>query len=78
MSIAETLNLNVKCVASLDEALDHIHLHGAGHTEASIDLCKLAGLSPLGVIVEIVDEDGTMARGEKLVEISEKYNLTII
>ena len=53
-------------------------LQRAGHTEASIDLCKLAGLSPLGVIVEIVDEDGTMARGQKLVEISEKYNLTII
>ena len=53
-------------------------LQRAGHTEASIDLCKLAGLSPLGVIVEIVDEDGTMARGQKLVEISKKYNLTII
>ena len=53
-------------------------LQRAGHTEASIDLCKLAGLSPLGVIVEIVDEDGTMARGQKLVEISEKYDLTII
>ena len=53
-------------------------LQRAGHTEASIDLCKLANLSPVGVIVEIVDEDGTMARGQKLVEISEKYNLSII
>ena len=53
-------------------------LQRAGHTEAIIDLCKLANLSPLGVIVEIVDEDGTMARGPKLVEISEKYNLSII
>tara|TARA_Y100001970_G_scaffold71613_1_gene90926 strand:+ start:354 stop:1565 length:1212 start_codon:yes stop_codon:yes gene_type:complete len=53
-------------------------LQRAGHTEASIDLCKLANLSPLGVIVEIVDEDGTMARGQKLIEISEKYNLSII
>ncbi len=53
-------------------------LQRAGHTEASIDLCKLADLSPLGVIVEIIDEDGTMARGQKLVEISKKYNLSII
>jgi 3,4-dihydroxy 2-butanone 4-phosphate synthase / GTP cyclohydrolase II len=53
-------------------------LQRAGHTEASIDLCKLANLSPLGVIVEIIDEDGTMARGQKLVEISKKYNLSII
>ena len=53
-------------------------LQRAGHTEASIDLCKLANLSPVGVIVEIVDEDGTMARGQKLVEISEKHNLSII
>ena len=53
-------------------------LQRAGHTEASIDLCKLANLSPVGVIVEIVDEDGTMARGQKLVEISEKYKLSII
>ena len=53
-------------------------LQRAGHTEASIDLCKLANLNPLGMIVEIVDEDGTMARGQKLVEISQKYNLSII
>ncbi len=53
-------------------------LQRAGHTEASVDLCKLANLNPLGMIVEIVDEDGTMARGQKLVEISQKYNLSII
>ena len=53
-------------------------LQRAGHTEASIDLCKLANLSSAALIVEIVDEDGTMARGEKLVEISEKYNSALI
>ena len=53
-------------------------LQRAGHTEASIDLCKLADLAPAAVIVEIVDEDGSMARGEKLIEISNRYNLSII
>ena len=53
-------------------------LQRAGHTEASVDLCKLANLNPLALIVEIVDEDGTMARGQKLVEIAEKYDLSII
>ena len=53
-------------------------LQRAGHTEASIDLCKSANLAPVAVIVEIVDEDGSMARGEKLVEIAKKYDLSII
>ena len=53
-------------------------LQRAGHTEASIDLCKLANLSPAALIVEIVDEDGSMARGEKLVEIAKEYDLSII
>ena len=53
-------------------------LQRAGHTEASVDLCKLANLNPLALIVEIVDEDGTMARGQKLVEIADKYDLSII
>ena len=53
-------------------------LQRAGHTEASIDLCKLANLSPVALIVEIVDEDGSMARGEKLLEIAKNYNLSII
>jgi len=53
-------------------------LQRAGHTEASVDLCKLAGLSPAALIVEIVDEDGSMARGKKLREIAKKYNLSII
>ena len=53
-------------------------LQRAGHTEASVDLCKLANLSPAALIVEIVDEDGSMARGEKLVEIAKEYDLSII
>jgi 3,4-dihydroxy 2-butanone 4-phosphate synthase/GTP cyclohydrolase II len=53
-------------------------LQRAGHTEASMDLCRLANLDPSALIVEIVDEDGSMARGEKLAEIAKKYNLSII
>jgi len=53
-------------------------LRRAGHTEASIDLSILAGLKPSGVICEIMDDDGTMARGENLQKFSEKHNLKII
>ncbi|MFO7828873.1 MAG: bifunctional 3,4-dihydroxy-2-butanone-4-phosphate synthase/GTP cyclohydrolase II [Bacteroidales bacterium] len=50
----------------------------AGHTEAVVDLTKLAGLRPGGALVEIMNEDGTMARMPQLLEISEKFNLKII
>ena len=53
-------------------------LQRAGHTEASMDLCKLANLDSSALIVEIVDEDGSMARGKKLVEIAKKYDMSII
>ena len=53
-------------------------LQRAGHTEASMDLCKLANLDSSALIVEIVDEDGSMARGKKLVEIAKKYDMPII
>ncbi len=49
----------------------------AGHTEASVDLMKLAGLYPAGVICEIMNEDGTMARTEDIVEFAKKFNLKI-
>jgi len=49
----------------------------AGHTEASADLMKLANLYPVGVICEIMNEDGTMARTPALFEISQKYDLKI-
>jgi 3,4-dihydroxy 2-butanone 4-phosphate synthase / GTP cyclohydrolase II len=50
----------------------------AGHTEASIDLAKLAGLYPAGVICEIMNEDGTMARVPELMKYVKKHNLKII
>ena len=50
----------------------------AGHTEASVDLSRLAGLKPGGVLVEIMNEDGTMARLPELIEIADKFNLKII
>ncbi len=49
----------------------------AGHTEASLDLISLAGLYPAGVICEIMNDDGSMARMEYLSEFSKKYNLKI-
>jgi 3,4-dihydroxy 2-butanone 4-phosphate synthase/GTP cyclohydrolase II len=53
-------------------------LRRAGHTEATIDLAKLAGLEPAGVLVEIMNEDGSMARLPELVEIAKKFDLKLI
>jgi len=53
-------------------------LRRAGHTEASIDLARLAGKKPAGVIVEIMNEDGTMARLPELIKMSKRFNLKII
>lgn len=53
-------------------------LRRAGHTEAAIDFARLAGFEPAGVIVEIMNEDGTMARLNDLFKISEKFNLKIV
>ncbi|MCA0931123.1 3,4-dihydroxy-2-butanone-4-phosphate synthase [Lutimonas saemankumensis] len=53
-------------------------LRRTGHTEAAIDLAKLAGLEPAGLLVEILNEDGTMARLPQLMEVSKKYDLKII
>ena len=53
-------------------------LHRAGHTEAAVDLATLAGRYPAGVICEIMDEDGTMARMPRLLEISKKHNIPIV
>ena len=49
----------------------------AGHTEASIDLCRMAGLTPSGVICEIMNEDGTMARMPDLVPFAQRHGLKI-
>ncbi len=53
-------------------------LRRTGHTEAAIDLARLAGLNPAGVIVEIMNEDGTMARLPQLLKIAKKFDLKII
>lgn len=50
----------------------------AGHTEAAIDLARLAGLQPVGALIEIINEDGTMARLPQLVEIAKQWNMKII
>lgn len=52
-------------------------LKRAGHTEASVDFCRLAGLNPSAVICEIVNSDGTMARIPELLEFAQKHNLKI-
>lgn len=53
-------------------------LRRAGHTEAAIDLSRLAGFEPAGVIVEIMNEDGSMARLPQLIEIAKKFDLKLI
>jgi 3,4-dihydroxy 2-butanone 4-phosphate synthase/GTP cyclohydrolase II len=53
-------------------------LRRAGHTEAAIDFARLAGFEPAGVIVEIMNEDGTMARLNDLYLIADKFNLKIV
>lgn len=53
-------------------------LRRTGHTEATIDLAKMAGMYPAGVLVEIMNEDGTMARLPELMKIAEKFDLKII
>lgn len=53
-------------------------LRRTGHTEATVDLARLAGLSPVGVLVEIMNEDGTMARVPDLVQIAEQFDMRLI
>jgi len=53
-------------------------LRRAGHTEAAIDLSRLAGFEPAGVIVEILNEDGTMARLPQLMKIAKQFDLKIV
>ena len=53
-------------------------LRRAGHTEAAVDLARLAGLEPVGVVCEILKEDGSMARQQELHEIAEEHGLKII
>ena len=53
-------------------------LRRTGHTEAAIDFARLAGLKPAGVIVEIMNEDGSMARLPELIEVAKKFDLKIV
>ena len=53
-------------------------LKRAGHTEAAVDLARLAGLQPVAALIEIMNEDGTMARMPDLEKVSEKYGLSLI
>ena len=59
-------------------AQDHGVLRRSGHTEATIDLCRMAGLYPAGALMEIMNDDGTMARMPQLQEMAEKHNIKII
>ena len=59
-------------------AQDHGVLRRSGHTEATIDLCLLAGLYPAGALMEIMNDDGTMARLPQLQEMADKYGIKII
>lgn len=53
-------------------------LRRTGHTEAAIDLARLAGFKPMGILVEILNEDGAMARLPQLLEVAKKFDLKII
>ena len=53
-------------------------LQRAGHTEAAIDLCRLAGLTPAAALIEIMNEDGTMARLPQLEQVAKEYGLKLI
>lgn len=59
-------------------AQDNGVLRRSGHTEATIDLCKLAGLYPAGALMEIMNDDGTMARLPQLLEFAARYDLKVI
>lgn len=59
------------------KAMDGGVLRRTGHTEASVDLCKIANLKPIAVLCEILHEDGTMAKLSELFELAKKFNLKI-
>jgi 3,4-dihydroxy 2-butanone 4-phosphate synthase / GTP cyclohydrolase II len=60
------------------ESLEGGVLTRAGHTEASVDLCRLAGLEPYGVLCEILDDDGSMARRDRLSQLAKEHNLPVL
>ncbi|WP_320154091.1 bifunctional 3,4-dihydroxy-2-butanone-4-phosphate synthase/GTP cyclohydrolase II [uncultured Draconibacterium sp.] len=60
------------------KAMERGVLRRTGHTEAAVDLARLAGMKPSGVLVEIMNEDGTMARLPQLYEFAQKHNLKLV
>lgn len=86
---AKTIRLMVEDTATPEELVRPGHifplvardggvLRRAGHTEATVDLARLAGLKPAAVLCEILDEDGTMARGRQLEAIAERLNVPMV
>lgn len=59
-------------------AQDNGVLRRSGHTEAAIDLCKLSGLYPAGALIEIMNDDGTMARMPQLQKFAQEHQMKII
>ena len=59
-------------------AQDNGVLRRSGHTEAAIDLCKMAGMYPAGALMEIMNDDGTMARMPQLMDFAQQWNMKII
>ncbi|MBB2902883.1 3,4-dihydroxy 2-butanone 4-phosphate synthase/GTP cyclohydrolase II [Kineococcus radiotolerans] len=53
-------------------------LERPGHTEAAVDLCRLAGLAPVGLISELVEDDGSMSRWDQIVALGEQYDLPVL
>ena len=90
---AEERAMCVRAIADLKSSPDdfqrpgHVHLllakeggvlRRAGHTEASVDLARMAGLQPAGVLCEVLDEDGNRATRDRLLQIADENNLCII
>ena len=59
-------------------AQDNGVLRRSGHTEATIDMCNMAGLYPAGALMEIMNDDGTMSRLPQLLELADKFDLKVI
>ncbi len=53
-------------------------LERPGHTEAAVDLCRLAGLTPVGIIAELVEDDGSMSRWNQIVALGQRYDLPVL
>jgi 3,4-dihydroxy 2-butanone 4-phosphate synthase/GTP cyclohydrolase II len=86
---AKTIQLFISPTSTRDDIVSPGHifplraremgvLKRAGHTEAAVDLARLAGLQPAGVICEIIKDDGTMARRDELILFAKEHNLTLI